>query len=66
MYGEQSRSPEYPRIKGHEADYPVNQCDGCRAGLPVNAQGFHRMAPADAKYPDYLVCQRAKYATSRK
>lgn len=36
-----------------------NQCDGCRAGRPVNAQGHHVMG--DGEYADLMACQREKY-----
>jgi len=37
----------------------INQCDGCRAGRPVDANGNHRMG--DGEYGDLMHCQREKY-----
>jgi len=37
-----------------------NQCDGCHAGIPVDANGNHRMG-AEGKYPDLMKCQADKY-----
>lgn len=67
MYGEHSRSPTPPRIKGHDPEYAVNQCDGCRAGKPLDEHGFHRMGRlTEGAYPDYMACQREKYASTTK
>ena len=38
---------------------PANQCDGCQAGRPVDANGNHRMG--DGEYGDLMHCQREKY-----
>ncbi|MGZ5225338.1 MAG: hypothetical protein ACXWCS_14325, partial [Burkholderiales bacterium] len=37
----------------------ANQCDGCRAGRPIDANGNHRMG--DGEYGDLMHCQREKY-----
>ena len=37
----------------------MNQCDGCRAGIPV-VDGKHQMGPKQ-KYSDYMVCTKDKY-----
>lgn len=34
-------------------DAALNQCDGCRSGDPVDAEGFHRNP--------YMLCQRERY-----
>lgn len=37
-----------------------NQCDGCAAGIPVDANGNHRMG-APGKYPDTMGCTKHLY-----
>jgi hypothetical protein len=46
----------------------MNQCDGCRAGVPITWSSWtpngkpiplHRMGLA--AYPDYMACQASKY-----
>lgn len=39
---------------------PVNQCDGCNAGHPVNAGNLH-ISLADEGLP-YMVCQAYRYS----
>lgn len=39
------------------------ECDGCKAGIPVDAFGRHRMAHNNG-YRDLMVCQASKYATA--
>ena len=60
LYGDHSRSPIRPSLPGHPYVPPSNQCDGCSAGIPVDARGFHRMGQDNA-YADYMACQREKY-----
>lgn len=36
-----------------------NQCDGCRAGKPLDSNGNHRMG--EGSYPDLMGCQAEKY-----
>lgn len=38
----------------------INQCDGCRAGRPVDKNGNHRMGDGD--YPNLQACQRHLYS----
>ena len=40
---------------------PVNQCDGCRAGKPLE-RGYHRMGN-ESEYPDLMKCERERYLT---
>lgn len=42
-----------------DAEKVENQCDGCVAGIPVDANGLHRMGSGE--YPDYMACQRGLY-----
>lgn len=37
----------------------MNQCDGCRAGIPLE-DGMHRMG-RPGSYADWMRCQRYKY-----
>lgn len=37
----------------------INQCDGCRAGRPIDKNGNHRMGDGD--YPNLQACQRHLY-----
>ena len=37
----------------------VNQCDGCRAGVPVDENGNHHMGKGS--YPDLMKCQKSVY-----
>jgi hypothetical protein len=60
-YGNHSNSPVRPNLIGHPYVAPQNQCDGCRAGIPADSRGFHRMAPPGAKYPDYMSCTKERY-----
>lgn len=39
---------------------PINQCDGCNAGIPVNARGAHRMGKPGG-YPDFMSCTAHLY-----
>lgn len=41
---------------------PGNQCDGCAAGIPIDANGNHAMG-APGKYRDLMACQASKYAS---
>jgi len=61
LYGRHSRSPIRPSLPGHPYVPPTNQCDGCLAGVPVDARGFHRMSPTEAAYSDFMTCQKEKY-----
>ena len=36
-----------------------NQCDGCRAGRPLDKNGNHVMG--DGEYPDLMACQKSRY-----
>ena len=39
-----------------------NQCDGCRAGKPLNKNGHHIMGSTEpGKYIDLMACQAEKY-----
>lgn len=38
----------------------INQCDGCRAGRPIDKNGNHRMGDGD--YPNLQACQRHLYS----
>jgi hypothetical protein len=38
----------------------MNQCDGCRAGKPLDENGNHAMGEPGA-YRDLMACQRSKY-----
>lgn len=38
----------------------MNQCDGCRAGKPLDENGNHRMGE-EGKYPDLMGCQAYRY-----
>lgn len=42
-----------------EPSAPINQCDGCRAGMPA-VDGAHRMGRLGG-YPDTMSCQAGKY-----
>jgi len=37
-----------------------NQCDGCRAGVPVDKRGFHRMGKPGG-YSNLMYCQAYRY-----
>lgn len=37
----------------------INQCDGCRAGKPVDHNGNHAMG--EGRYPDYMCCKKDTY-----
>jgi predicted nucleic acid-binding Zn-ribbon protein len=37
-----------------------NQCDGCRAGIPVNKAGHHTMGGPE-EYSNLQSCERKKY-----
>lgn len=37
-----------------------NQCDGCRAGMPV-ARGIHRNTSGGDFYDIHMCCQKSKY-----
>ena len=37
----------------------INQCDGCRAGIPIDGNGAHRMEQGE--YADFMICQAEKY-----
>jgi hypothetical protein len=43
----------------------VNQCDGCRAGVPVSIGGIHCMSQKDG-YQDLMACTAARYAPASK
>jgi 8-oxo-dGTP diphosphatase len=43
---------------------PLNQCDGCRAGKPVDENGNHEMCDGEGAYSDLMACQRKKYETA--
>jgi hypothetical protein len=40
----------------------MNQCDGCRAGIPVDKNGNHRMGKPGS-YANLQACQKSKYET---
>jgi len=40
-----------------------NQCDGCHAGIPVDANGNHRMGKPGG-YADLMKCQADRYASN--
>lgn len=41
---------------------PVNQCDGCQAGVPVDENGNHRMGKPGG-YADLMRCEKARYVS---
>lgn len=41
---------------------PVNQCDGCQAGVPVDDNGNHRMGKPGG-YADLMRCEKARYVS---
>lgn len=43
----------------------MNQCDGCRAGKPLDKNGKHRMGEP-GKYADLMACTADRYSTSKK
>jgi hypothetical protein len=51
--------PERKKAQPVAAAGDDNQCDGCRAGYPVNERGFHIMG--SGKYPDLMACQAYRY-----
>jgi len=38
---------------------PINQCDGCRRGLPLDQDGFHH--DPDSNY-DFIGCTKDRYS----
>jgi hypothetical protein len=44
---------------------PINQCDGCMAGIPIDENGRHRMGKPHS-YPDYMVCEKSRYQNKEK
>ncbi|MBB76610.1 MAG: hypothetical protein CMJ75_19055 [Planctomycetaceae bacterium] len=50
----------YPHPTAEPAPAEQNQCDGCRAGLPVDDFGMHRMGTS-LGYSDPMMCQAGKY-----
>lgn len=38
----------------------VNQCDGCRRGIPVNENGVH-VGPAGFRGGDFMACTADRY-----
>lgn len=42
----------------------INQCDGCQAGIPVDANGNHRMGKAGG-YPDLMGCEKGRYLSPK-
>jgi hypothetical protein len=43
----------------------MNQCDGCRAGKPLDQNGNHAMGEPGG-YRDLMACQRSKYEPPKK
>jgi hypothetical protein len=43
-----------------DANKPVNQCDGCRAGIPVDENGNHRIGEPGG-YSNLQACEKDKY-----
>ncbi len=41
---------------------PINQCDGCQAGVPVDEKGYHRMGKP-GEYADLMYCERKRYVS---
>lgn len=53
------RVPRTPNISTTQL---INQCDGCRAGIPVDKNGNHQMGKPGG-YPDYMACTKDRYAS---
>ncbi|WP_417585417.1 hypothetical protein [Pelagibacterium sp.] len=41
---------------------PINQCDGCQAGIPADEKGYHRMGKPGG-YADLMYCERKRYVS---
>jgi hypothetical protein len=54
---DQPASPPPEAVKPAKS---INQCDGCRAGKPVDANGNHRMGEP-GKYSDLMSCTADRY-----
>lgn len=39
----------------------MNQCDGCRRGLPINAEGIHYDPQQKGWNHLYMVCEKKRY-----
>ena len=48
-----------PTAKAVRVEREENNCDGCKAGIPVDEYNYHRMGKGI--YPDFMICQKDKY-----
>ena len=48
-----------PTAKAVVVEMEENNCDGCKAGIPVDEYNYHRMGKGI--YPDFMICQKDKY-----
>ncbi len=54
---------EAPYQELSPTEHMANQCDGCKAGIPVDDRGIHRMSDnGDGFDADIMLCQRYRYA----